>query len=56
MTDISDGANISMKSAFEFRVTAIIDKRLSVDRRRTSQDYDWCFMYFILKKASLSQV
>ncbi len=55
MTDVGGGADISMESAFLYRAAAILDKRLSVDRRLNSQDYNWRFMCQILKKAGLSQ-
>ena len=36
MTDIGGGADISMESAFLYRAAAVVDKELSVDRRRNS--------------------
>lgn len=43
MTDIGGDADI-MESAFLYRAAAIVDKALSVDRRRNSSGYDWRFM------------
>ena len=44
MTDIGGDADISIESAFLYRASAIVDKALSVDRRRNSSGYDWRFM------------
>ncbi len=55
MTDIGGGADIYMESAILYRATTVVDKRLSVNRRHNSRDYDWRFMYILKKKADLSQ-
>ncbi len=44
MTDIGGDADISMESVFLYRAAAIVDKALSVDKRRNSSGYDWRFM------------
>lgn len=55
VTDIGGGADIYMESAFLYRAATVVDKRLSVNRRRNSRDYDWRFMYILKEKADLSQ-
>ena len=42
--DIDSDANISIKSAFLYRDTTIIDKILSINRHHNNSDYDWHFI------------